>query len=120
MLIKLDENLPKRLVGLLSGFGHEAVTVAEEGLRGRDDDEVWRAARSENRFLMTQDLDFSDAREFRPGTHAGILLLRLAQPGREALLARMESVLREFDLNDWAGCIAVVSDRKVRVLRPKG
>jgi len=51
--------------------------VLDENLGGRDDDTVWAAAQAEQRFLVTQDLDFSDARRFVPGTHAGVLIVRL-------------------------------------------
>ena len=60
MLIKLDENIPHRLVGLLSQFGHDVDTVDDEGLSGADDVSV-SAAQSANRFLITQDLDFAPA-----------------------------------------------------------
>lgn len=58
MKIKLDENLPARLADLLKSWGHDADTVADEGLKGRPDPDIWAAARKENRFLITQDLDF--------------------------------------------------------------
>jgi hypothetical protein len=32
------------------------------------------------RFLVTRDLDFSDVRTFAPGTHRGLLLVRLRKP----------------------------------------
>ena len=35
-----------------------------------------KAAQSDGRFLITQDLDFSDAREYVPGTHHGLLRVR--------------------------------------------
>jgi len=38
---------------------------------------MWSAARRDERFLITQDLDFSDIRQFKPGTHPGLLLVRL-------------------------------------------
>jgi predicted nuclease of predicted toxin-antitoxin system len=41
------------------------------------DCEVWEAAQRDERFLITQDLDFSDVRRFVPGSHRGILLVRL-------------------------------------------
>jgi predicted nuclease of predicted toxin-antitoxin system len=84
--IKLDENLPERIVSELQALGHDVDTVRSEHLAGRNDAEVWRAAQEANRFLITQDLDFSDVRRFTPGTHAGLLLVRLAQPGRNALV----------------------------------
>jgi predicted nuclease of predicted toxin-antitoxin system len=82
MKIKLDENLPLRLATLLQGLGHDVETVHGERLIGHADSEIWRAAQSESRFLITQDLDFSDARSFAPGAHHGVLLLRspLAEP----------------------------------------
>jgi predicted nuclease of predicted toxin-antitoxin system len=92
MLIKLDEHLPRRLVSVLSAFGHDVDTVDIEGLKGADDDSVWTAARSASRFLITQDLDFSDIRRFRPGTHRGLLLVRLRMPGRQALLDRISAL----------------------------
>jgi predicted nuclease of predicted toxin-antitoxin system len=82
MKIKLDENLPVRLANLLTSLEHDVHTTHEEGLDGRDDLEIWEAAQKESRFLITQDLDFSDTRRFAPGSHHGILLLRLHSPSR--------------------------------------
>jgi predicted nuclease of predicted toxin-antitoxin system len=82
--IKLDENLPERLAQVLSDFGHDVDTVLSEQLAGHDDADVWSAAQSVGRFLITQDLDFSDLRQYTPGTHAGLLLVRLRTPGRVA------------------------------------
>jgi predicted nuclease of predicted toxin-antitoxin system len=39
--IKLDENLPERLVPVLAEIGHDVDTVVREGLRGRHDYELW-------------------------------------------------------------------------------
>jgi Domain of unknown function (DUF5615) len=50
---------------------------------------VWQAAQEGRRFLITQDLDFSDVRRYAPGTHHGLLLVRLPQPGRTALFERI-------------------------------
>ena len=60
MKVKLDENIPDRLVAVLEGAGHGVDTVASEGHKGKPDGDVWRAVRSGDRFLITQDLDFSD------------------------------------------------------------
>ena len=37
MKIKLDENLPFRLVEILSQLGHETDTISQEGLKGCND-----------------------------------------------------------------------------------
>jgi len=89
MKIKLDENLPKSLVDALSALGHDVDTAPAEGLAGHPDSDVWRAAQATERFLITQDLDFSDVHAFAPGAHYGILLIRLRRPSRTGLRARV-------------------------------
>jgi predicted nuclease of predicted toxin-antitoxin system len=118
MKIKLDENIPCRLVGLLSGLGHDIDTVQAEGLTGRDDNTIWHRVCEETRFFITQDLDFSDIRQYGPGTHPGLMLVRLHEPGREALLARIIDVFRTEPVKTWERCFVVVTDLKIRIYRP--
>jgi predicted nuclease of predicted toxin-antitoxin system len=118
MKLKLDENLPETLAVTLGGLGHDVDTVRQEGLAGRDDGVIWAASTSEARFLITQDLDFSDITKFAPGTHPGILLLRLGSPGRLALIKRLESIFRTERVEEWQSCFVVVTDRKIRIRRP--
>jgi predicted nuclease of predicted toxin-antitoxin system len=113
--IKLDENLPSRLALTLTGLGHDVDTVSLEGLSGRDDPEVWHAAQLAERFLITQDLDFSDVRQFLPGTHCGVLLVRLRSPSSSALLARIESLFTVGDVSSWIGCLVIATDRRLRI-----
>jgi predicted nuclease of predicted toxin-antitoxin system len=54
--LKLDENLPRQLVPILTDLGHDVDTVPDEYLAGQDDDAVWAAAQAARRFLVTQDL----------------------------------------------------------------
>jgi predicted nuclease of predicted toxin-antitoxin system len=113
--VKLDENLPAGLVSVLVALGHEVDTVPAEGIAGKDDDVVWRAAQTTGRFLVTQDLDFSDIRKYAPGTHHGLLLVRLPQPGRSALLDRVAALFRTEEVEAWAGCLVTATPTKVRV-----
>lgn len=117
MNVKLDENLPHQLVQLLTDLGHDVDTVRDEHNVGRDDDAVWAAAQTAGRLLVTQDLDFSDARKYAPGTHYGLLLIRLPQPGRVALAERVASLFRSEAVETWSGCIVSATPRKVRVKR---
>jgi predicted nuclease of predicted toxin-antitoxin system len=115
MRIKIDENLPARLMDGLAQLGHDVDSVPDEGLRGRDDAAVWRAAQTERRFLITQDLHFSDVRIYAPGTHCGILLLRLRNPSASAMLARVLSLFQTEDVSRWTGAFLVASERKLRI-----
>jgi len=118
MNIKLDENLPASLSSVLGSRGHEVQTVPQEKLAGANDITVWEAAQREGRFFITQDLDFSDVRRFIPGTHHGLLLLRLRIPSRRALVERVRRIFEDEDVESWAGCFVVASDHKIRTRRP--
>jgi predicted nuclease of predicted toxin-antitoxin system len=116
--IKLDENLPEALLGELAALGHDVDNVREEGLVGQVDPNIWRAAQAAQRFLITQDLDFSDIRQFAPGAHHGLMLVRLRAPGRLALTRRVQQVFASEAIDDWKRCFVLVTDIKVRVHRP--
>ncbi len=120
MKIKLDENLPLSVANLLQNLGHDVHTAHKERLIGHADREIWEAAQKESRFLITQDLDFSDSRQFAPGSHHGILLVRLRSPNRRNLVERVEELFRKENVTDWAGCFVVTTERKIRVLKPRG
>src|SRR6267142_214116 len=118
MKIKLDESLPVRLKTPLSQQGHEVHTTLDEGLVGHSDQEIWESAQRESRFLITQDMDFSDLRQYAPGLHCGILLLRLHSPARRNLMDRVEDLFRMENVTEWFGCFVVATELKVRVVRP--
>ena len=117
MKLKLDENLPESLVQALSASGHDVDNVRMENIIGQDDQNIWEAAQNCGRFLVTQDLDFSDIRKFAPGTHHGLMLVRLRVPGRLALAARVGAVFRAEDASSWARCFVLLTDHKLRVHR---
>ena len=79
---------------------------------------IFHASVAEGRLLLTQDLDFSDVRRFTPGTHPGIVLIRLRDPSRRRLIERAKQVLSTESIESWARCFVVISDYKLRVRRP--
>jgi len=118
MKIKLDENMPAALVDALQMLGHDTDTVPQQGISGRDDCVVWLSAQQSGRFLITQDLDFSDVRRYRPGTHHGLLLVRLREPGRNALTAKVRAAFQTEPVEAWRQCFVVLTDHKLRIRRP--
>jgi predicted nuclease of predicted toxin-antitoxin system len=117
MKFKLDENLPVQIATEIRARMHDIETAEEEGLTGRADADIWQAAQREGRILITQDLDFSDTRKFQPGTHHGIVLIRLQSPSRRNLILRTIELFEAEDVSGWAGCFVVVTERKIRVKR---
>lgn len=77
MKIKLDENLPLSVRGVLTADGHDVDTVQDEGLAGANDLQVLAAANAAERLLITLDRGLGDLRAYPPGSHAGIVVLRV-------------------------------------------
>ena len=116
--IKLDENLSQPHAEFLQQQGYDADRVTDEGLSGEDDEVIWREVCREGRFLITMDLDFADVRQFPPGTHPGILLLRPRRNGIEPAMTILARVLREQPLGDLADCLVIADDFRTRIRRP--
>jgi predicted nuclease of predicted toxin-antitoxin system len=115
--LKLDENLPTSAAQRLSALGFDVDTVLEERLGGRSDADVWAAAQAEGRFLVTCDLDFSDVRTFAPGTHCGVLIVRLPDDEQWRTADHLVAWFSDPDARSWSGCLVVATVHKVRVVR---
>ena len=92
--------------------------MLDEGLGGRNDADVWLAAQREARFLVTQDLDFSDIRKFAPGSHSGIMLIRVPDNEQSQLPKLIATWFSDADCESWAGCFVVATPNKIRITRP--
>jgi predicted nuclease of predicted toxin-antitoxin system len=94
MKAKLDENLPLQIASRLRELGHDVHTTQQGNLSGCDDSKLLAESQIEGRTLITQDLDFSNSRRFTPGTHHGIVLIRLHSPSRLRLVERMQEAFQ--------------------------
>lgn len=83
MRIKLDENLGNRDVGILRNAGHGITTVVEEGLASASDGQLIEVCRSENRRLVSLDLDLSNPLQFDLSRYASIAVLRLPERSKD-------------------------------------
>jgi predicted nuclease of predicted toxin-antitoxin system len=112
MLILANENLPRLAVESLRERGHD-VLWARTDMAGTSDEEILRIAADENRLIVTLDKDFG-ALAFQRGLPAscGIVLLRLAAPGPDALAKRIVTAL--LSRADWCGWYATVEDTRTR------
>lgn len=112
---KLDENLPVEAAALLSGAKHDAVTVVEQGLGGKADSDLARACQSEQRAIVTLDLDFADVRQYPPGDTAGIIVFRLARLDKQRVLNTFERLLPILASETLTGKLWIVEETRVRI-----
>lgn len=118
MKVKLDENLHIAVAAVFADSRHDVDTIAGEDLLGADDPSVLAAARMEARLMITLDRGFGDIRSYPPGTHAGILVLRMDDHSFPATRTAIEQILENVDLDDLSGCVAVYRNGDLRIRRP--
>ena len=115
MKFKVDENLHSDAADLMRQYGHDAFTVREQGLRGSANADVAAVCKQEARALVTLDLDFSDIRTYPPTDYEGIILLRLHDQSRPAVLQVLRRIMPLFDTEPLAGHLWIVDEHQVRI-----
>lgn len=112
---KLDQNIPVRARSALQQQGHSVETVESEGLSGASDPIVLAACVAEERVLVTLDLDFADIREYPPGSHRGVWVLRPAKQTFDSVVALLLAGVRLSAVENTAGLLWVIDERRVRI-----
>lgn len=115
MRFKTDENLPVEVADLLRKEGHEALGVADQQLDGHPDSDVARVIQTEQRAIITLDLDFSDIRAYPPEDYFGIIVLRPALQSISAILRVMDRAVAMLATEPLAGKLWIVEEHQVRI-----
>ena len=82
---KLDEYLPASSASVLQAAGHDVDTVIAEKLTGAPDPAVLAVITAAGRVLVSLDRGLGDIRAYPPGSHAGVVVLRLADQSAAAV-----------------------------------
>jgi len=115
MRLKLDENQPRALLALLREAGHEADTVADEGLAGGADAELAARCQAERRAILTFDLDFADLRQYPPEQYAGLLVLRLRSQAVRHVMGVVRRILPLLATEPIEGHLWLIDEEQVRI-----
>jgi predicted nuclease of predicted toxin-antitoxin system len=114
MRFKVDENLPVEVAQLFREADHEAATVLDQDLGGRDDRTVATICQQEARALVTLDLDFADIRTYPPAHHAG-MVLRLQQQDKPHVLEVFARVIPLLSQEPLAQRLWIVEEHRIRI-----
>jgi predicted nuclease of predicted toxin-antitoxin system len=115
---KLDENMPVSSAAILARAGHDVDTVGEEGLGGAPDAEVVAAATAAGRVLISLDVGLADIRAYSPGSHAGIVVLRLTDQSAAAISNALSDLAAAAAADSLAGAVAVLQRGLLRIRHP--
>jgi predicted nuclease of predicted toxin-antitoxin system len=114
---KLDENLPVSAAAILTGAGHDVDTVGQEGLSGAPDPDVVAAASAAGRVLISLDVGLADIRAYPPGSHGGIVVLRLSDQSAGAVSKAITDLATFTTTDSLTGAAAVVQRGLLRIRR---
>jgi predicted nuclease of predicted toxin-antitoxin system len=110
-----DMGVDIRVVKWLREKGHDANHLRDEGLHGMPNGEIFDKAISENRVILTFDLDFAEIVALSKGHKASIVLFRLHNTRTSNLISRLSAVLSESAVALEKGAVIVVEESRHRV-----
>jgi predicted nuclease of predicted toxin-antitoxin system len=89
----VDESLGSEVTDLLRKSGWNATDVFEIGINGQPDENVFAAAKSRDRILLTHDRDFLNNHRFSPRLNPGLVVLPGGNGDRRALVNALDELL---------------------------
>ena len=104
-------------VQALREHGDDAIHLRELGLQTLPDGEILAKARSENRIVLTFDLDFGELLAASAGEAPSVILFRMRNHTPAAVTPRLIEVLERCADVLLLGALIVVEDRRYRVRR---
>ena len=107
MKIYVDENIPSITVKDLREKGFEVIDIRGTENQGISDEELWQKVQQDKGLLVTTDKGFSAHRD---EDHHGILIIRLKQPTRLKIHARVMKAIRKYSEKEWPGFMVVIRD----------
>lgn len=115
MQFKIDENLPIEIAELLIDAGYDAKTANEQQLQGIRDPILIDVCKSEQRVLVTLDIDFSDIRAYPPEEFLGIIVLRVRIQAKRHLIKVFRSIIPLIGREPLKQHLWIVEENKVRI-----
>jgi len=113
--ILLDANLPTSLAAFLKKkYGIRCKRIR---LAGQSDDDIYRSAKKGQWTLFSLDTDFLNILRYPPGKHSGIVVFRLRNQRRTAVIATVLNFCETFK-GQWdrlRGSTVVVREDRFRI-----
>jgi predicted nuclease of predicted toxin-antitoxin system len=114
----VDENLPLSAASILREQGHRARHVRHIGMRGARDEALFSEAQERSWIIVTRDLGFGNLLDYPPGTHAGIVILRLPSTfTAKQINGVLESFVSSVEPDTLRGTLTVVEPDRYRIRR---
>jgi predicted nuclease of predicted toxin-antitoxin system len=110
-----DMGISQTVVRLLQELNYDAIHLRDQSLQRLPDTLIMAKAKSENRIILTFDLDFGDLLAFSGDSLPSVIIFRLEQAKPNYVMSKLNPVLTQCQ-NDLAeGSIIIIKDNGYRV-----
>lgn len=117
MKFLLDMGLAASTARHLRDNGHDAVHLLDEGLERLADTDIVAKAISEQRIILTHDLDFGRIVSLSKGRSPSVVTFRLSNMRAVEVNRRLEELILRFAAELEQGALISVTDQNIRVRR---
>ncbi|OIO27406.1 MAG: hypothetical protein COZ31_07000 [Nitrospirae bacterium CG_4_10_14_3_um_filter_44_29] len=114
----IDEDMPRSTAKILRTKGYEALDVRDLGLRGKNDNEIFKFAQKEKAVILTGDLGFGNLLHFPVGSHSGIVIAHF--PNEVSTSELNNQIIKAFETLaeiDFMGNLIILEPWKIRIRR---
>jgi len=114
----IDEDMPRSTAKILRSKGYEALDVRDLGLRGKNDNEIFKFAQKEKAVILTGDLGFGNLLHFPVGSHSGIVIAHF--PNEVSTSELNNQIIKAFETLaeiDFMGNLIILEPWKIRIRR---
>jgi predicted nuclease of predicted toxin-antitoxin system len=112
-----DMGVAPSTVSQLQKLGYDAVHLSNEGLMRLPDSQIVVKGRTENRVILTFDLDFTDLLAVSGESLPSVIIFRLKNTLPSFVSSRLITVITECGETLNKGAIIIVEDARYRVRR---
>jgi|SRR3990167_3098944 len=117
MRLLADESTPFNLVQHIRSLNVEISTAKEEGLSGKNDEEVLSFAVKNKLTLITADIEFGNILLYPPASHLGVIVIRYSPRVTPELLQVISNFIRQSKDTNLSKTLVVIDKNKYRVRR---
>ena len=116
----IDEDLPRSTGTILKENGFDVLDIRDHGLRGVEDEEIYKFAQKEKAVILTGDRRFGNILKFPLGSHYGIVIAHFPNEMlpikiNHQILERLNNLSKE----DFRGNVIIIEPHKIRIRRMK-
>lgn len=114
----IDEDMPRSTAKILKTRGYEVLDVRDCGLKGKNDEEIFKFAQREGAVILTGDMGFGNLLRFPIGGHFGIVIAHF--PNEISTLELNNQITKALDNlteNDIKGNLIILEPGKIRIRR---